>query len=543
MTKDERWLSRGAFVFVAMGLVVMLWRLGYGADFSDEAWYLATPYRFVLGAQPYVDELFLMQGSGLVLYPLVKLFVWVQGSADGIILFGRICYLLFSVSIAAFVYTQLLKWMRPWVAVFVAATMVVFVPFHLPALSYNTLALGFFSLSIWLHYRGRRFDYLMAGVFSGLAILAHPSYLFGIVFQTLVVASDRNLKAFGYYALGGLSVGTIPFLFFGVHPLDVWDNYLVTKTMNKAFGNVMNWDKIVRIWGELGVSRVFHWELLLLVGAVYWHKRHKISWLVALLSFLLVPLMYMRVRAAAGGMGLHGVSFYISLMGLLFFWCCKNPDWRLFKTAWLPAVVAAFGVSLASYNGLGTVGIPMVASMVVSFVFLHQALEQKWPWIVVPAAQLCALLLLLFCKQHYFEDPIFTLDHRVNSGPYKGLTTSKKKAQLLESMQTQVRSLENSSGRILFYPHFPAGYLMTQMRPALPTTWGCMGVPPSICMSYLANHHTHQDIAVRVFDIYYYKGLSRTYHERHYLDGLLQAPGQEPNQSFVVFRAQYPDLL
>ncbi len=51
-------LGRGLLAtFVSAAIALGYWRLFYGVDFTDEAWYVAVPYRFVLGGTPYVDEL------------------------------------------------------------------------------------------------------------------------------------------------------------------------------------------------------------------------------------------------------------------------------------------------------------------------------------------------------------------------------------------------------------------------------------------------------------------------------------------------------
>src|SRR6476659_6073914 len=44
-------------------------RLFFGIDLTDEAFYTAVPYRFILGARPMVDEtLLVQQTSGFLLY-------------------------------------------------------------------------------------------------------------------------------------------------------------------------------------------------------------------------------------------------------------------------------------------------------------------------------------------------------------------------------------------------------------------------------------------------------------------------------------------
>lgn len=70
----------------------MLFRLPYGVDHRNEAFYSAMPYSFLLGNRPYFDELALHQNAGLLLVPFFRIYLAVVGSADGIIMFNRHLY-------------------------------------------------------------------------------------------------------------------------------------------------------------------------------------------------------------------------------------------------------------------------------------------------------------------------------------------------------------------------------------------------------------------------------------------------------------------
>jgi hypothetical protein len=70
-------------------------RMYFGADFTDQAYYVAVPYRFVLGARPFIDETTpSQQSAGLLGYP----FIWAYHAlfgVSGIILFARHLHFLF----------------------------------------------------------------------------------------------------------------------------------------------------------------------------------------------------------------------------------------------------------------------------------------------------------------------------------------------------------------------------------------------------------------------------------------------------------------
>ena len=44
-----------SFVFLLLVIIAAYWRLYYSVEFTDEAFYVAIPYRFVLGDRPFID--------------------------------------------------------------------------------------------------------------------------------------------------------------------------------------------------------------------------------------------------------------------------------------------------------------------------------------------------------------------------------------------------------------------------------------------------------------------------------------------------------
>ena len=75
-------------VLVAIAVIgLTYWRLYYGVDLTDESYYVAVPYRLVLGAHPFVDE---TGGADLpasfLIYPFIRAYYAVTGTT-GIVLF------------------------------------------------------------------------------------------------------------------------------------------------------------------------------------------------------------------------------------------------------------------------------------------------------------------------------------------------------------------------------------------------------------------------------------------------------------------------
>src|SRR5207253_156921 len=85
-------------------LVGMWFRVHYGVDFTDEAFYLVMPLRFVLGDRPFVDELNVAQTAGVVAWPFVGTFYKLTGGTAGIVLAARVMLLAIQSGVGLVVY-------------------------------------------------------------------------------------------------------------------------------------------------------------------------------------------------------------------------------------------------------------------------------------------------------------------------------------------------------------------------------------------------------------------------------------------------------
>src|SRR5690348_2654767 len=77
-------IDRSAFAVRAVAVIVVAItyaRIYFGADFTDQAYYVAIPYRFVLGARPFIDETTpSQQMAGLLAFP----FIWAYHTLFGV---------------------------------------------------------------------------------------------------------------------------------------------------------------------------------------------------------------------------------------------------------------------------------------------------------------------------------------------------------------------------------------------------------------------------------------------------------------------------
>jgi len=71
----------------------------------------------------------------------------------------------------------------------------------------------------------------------------------------------------------------------------------------------------------------------------------------------------------------------------------------------------------------------------------------------------------------YRDGPIGLMSERVERGPFAGLWTTPSHRALAEGMARDIARLRGRSQSVLFYDYFPAGYLMSDLRPRTPALW------------------------------------------------------------------------
>lgn len=75
------------------------------------------------------------------------------------------------------------------------------------------------------------------------------------------------------------------------------------------------------------------------------------------------------------------------------------------------------------------------------------------------------LMITLSWPTAYSDARLDELSTQISSGPYKGLYTTQQKAASIEFIQGRLKLIDDGVSSVIFMYEFPAGYLMTRMRP------------------------------------------------------------------------------
>jgi hypothetical protein len=503
----------------ALTLVLLYARIYFGVDLGDESYAVAVPYRFALGARPFVDEVSVaQQGPGLLLYPFVYVYYRLVGTT-GMFLFMRHLYFLFAGAVSVSIFLSLRVFLKSeLVAVSAALLALAFVPANTYTLNYNSLGAGLFAMGCFagLAYTRRpRYRYLVgAGLAHGLAVFAYPALALGVVgyLAVLYLMSGRKRQVLVAHGV----VAAIPAL--------IWLAVLLSDGITNARA-ILSLASGVRASGlaraEPIVRTIFAnfpyapLGLLATVWAFTSRRAKSAAFLLALLPVFALPTR-VQFHSFDSGIGSRYVINYGLLALPLAYALRVNPlARRLFIVVWVPSLVAGCGSAWASTTPGGSAQIGFFPAVFVTTILLLLALREvarkTRTWLSLPATSFAmlapvAILLALQWSATHFDGRPFTLTHWVARGPFAGLVTSAEKQRYLYLLAADLKPIASPSCGILFYYNFPAGYLLTSAVPETNAAWLLAREPQRSryrvrLLSYYRMRNKLPDIAVRMISI------------------------------------------
>jgi hypothetical protein len=471
---------------IALAVGVAVWiRMHYGVDFTDEAFYLAMPLRFVLGDRPFVDELNIAQTAGVVVWPFVAAFYKLNHGTEGIMLAARTLLLLLQAGVGVVVFRSLRRSVGDPVAILIGASCVLFWPINLPGLSYNTLGGAFFTIGLVLPLRELLEDrppparpLFLAGAAHALASFCYPTLLLPVLsFALALMWQHRKSNRWLAYVAGGVAMGLV----LAVPLLRAGRSGLRNMIAYSFAGGLGGGDKlkgvVLDLWFAMPGSS---WIFVAVLFATALLSRHR-GPSAALAALLLPPLAC--ASAWIGVIRSSGFVVYWALFALPLGWALDDRAFagRILRWLWLPSAIAGLVTGWTSTNRGIASAIGLFPGSLATSVLAARIVAERWPaarrYGLNAAAALAPLGVLLFFLYDgaclYRDGPTLAdLKVRVTHGPYRGLRTAREKLAMLDEIDREVGHRTRRGGMALFYGgEFPAGYLITSMRPAVASAW------------------------------------------------------------------------
>jgi hypothetical protein len=469
-------------VLFSIGVCGFLWaRLYFGVDLTDEAFYNALPLSFARGRHPYIDELIVVQSAGILLTPLVQLYLYFMKSEEGLVLFFRQGFFFLSLFTAYVGYRFLRQAKLPLIpSLFFSLLILTFWPFSIPSLSYNTLGMLFFvsgSLMVLQTPGGGCRGWLlpMAVLLLLLAIFSYPTLLAPCFF--LLVWGLKNFRKLS------LPKSVLLVLFFEVLTAGAAAAYLIffyagLERLKTIYG-------FIRAYGVHGTIQA----KLALISEQFLANR---QWIALALALLLIPPLTFRKSkwfsvVMAGGLGValfrfpnsnltlpsfHLLILVVALSAFVF--SLVRKEWRVL------ALVAVLGGGISAWtssNGLtnfpigGLIGIIAYGLLFEGFISFHQGFWSKTLTVFFVGTLVTYQCRALTRSVYGDDSDLKHLTEVIPSGAYRGLKTTSEKKIFLEQLESDLQGVSAGQKTIAFFDFFAAGPLVSNLTLSMPIIW------------------------------------------------------------------------
>ncbi len=475
--------------------LALLWRIRFGVDFVDEAWYLTNAFRLWMGDRPFIDEKNLAQTMGFLLSPCVGLYYKFTGSLDGLFLYMRILYVLFVFCVGGITFTCLRKVTSLTAAGIGSLLYICFIPLGITALSYYTMGAGFFLVALFVDaYQGRSF---LAGILISCAAIAYPPLVIFLPLKFLHLLTKGKKEALLFLLAVMFPVGLVLFSF-KINPAEFF-RYVITLNENggvytsKLSNAGHAFDFLFSVLGFL-VRR----GTLVLIGSLYLALKLKTP--APLRLFLLLaplPVLIILNKTGSGGLGPTGIILTIAPLALLrLIHFKKNRRYEL-GLIWVPSILAGLILGTLSTNGFHAVCLGWIPAFLLSICFWIECVEEVSPKAALPSFLILILAFCSYFRSVYNDEKVNDLVAKVNFGPYRGLYTVPIKQRFLSELQADLARLPSGFDSIFLGPSFPIGYLLLPYKPTGLSTWDvCNGREFKACFDNASKAFTERTLVL-----------------------------------------------
>ena len=498
------------FLF-SSALIIYKCRFGFGN--IDEAFYLTIPYRLWQGDALFRDEWNLAQMSGFLLYPLVSAFLTFFNTTDGIIL--RFRYIFVSIHIIVSLSVFLLTKKKSLEAASILSLLyLLYAPYNIMALSYNSMGLGCAVLSFLLLFEAKtKIRLFISGCFYAMSVLCCPYFaVFFLLFLLVVLLKkcrknslynqlEHYEKCFPAWLAGVFFVAVLFFLFV-FHRISI-SEFLnaIPVILNDPHHPVKHFVKtIVTYFTELvlqnGIAKISLLAIciVILISFIDKNKHHRI---IAYFAFFGIVVLlqiwnYLRIERYVNHRPVERIVNFMLLPPILFLpfplFFSEQAQTRKMNKAYIsgfvvPGFLYTICMHFASDQGLYIISsasfLLLIGAIMMLFTYIEtEALTDaerkiyKSILMIVMVIEIAAMGYLRYNTVYW--EPYYasqsSQQYLIDSGPEKGLYVTAYKKEQYDNYYNDVVNL-NLFGKGLFFSNKTWLYLVTESKFATYSAW------------------------------------------------------------------------
>ena len=489
--------SELAFFLLSIALLVFLiWRCYFGFANIDETFYLTVPYRICQGDKIMLHEWHESQLSLLLLVPIMKAYLFLSNGTEGIIIVFRVIYTIIWWIASVWFFFRLRRFSLLG-AILVSLCFLLYTPYGIIALSYNSMGLLLFLTSCLLitFSKGNR-ELVVAGVLFSGAVLCCPYLAFAwTIFCFLVFADRLFLKRIpsGYWLYTTFGIG-IAFLLFCLLLLinAPAKDYLKTLPfiLDDPEHPIMPWLQKAQLIIYYARQLNPRWFAMVIFSTAV-ILLTKLCKTFSLGFFIICGVVSALLLSYRGIYHLSNFSMFpLSLLGLYCAVCSKDSEIRkLFFCIWIPGLLFSFcsGFSSAqAYFAFSSASTVMtMASLLMGIRFLDLRLVGGKTKNIKEIAMILAfsltVIIQLFCEFNDRYEIVFWDEAggianqtiRAETGPEKGVWMNPDIYEFYTITESDLKSIRDDStvDKVLFLSKNTWLYLSAEKENASYSAW------------------------------------------------------------------------
>lgn len=474
---------KGHVIFYIVLFLALLYRVFLSVELTDEVHGIASIYNIYLGKKPFMTSWDYHTGWCL-LAPLFSLFHMISPEFEGIVLFFRIVYLLFTVLCAGIISWLLYQKEQSLCIWYFVFPVICFVPTAIFQITYNSLTIYLLMLVAVILVTSKtekieRFRYFCLGILMGIGCVNYPTLVVMAV-GLIVWIGIKNRNGYWkskttFYIIGG---GLIALIFLGwifsdgdmtlfIQGL----NGMLTSPHEKTKGNIDGqylFQTFYVPFKRYFISRFGICSLIYLtIQFVFGVCLHKRLWNWVFLSLFLMLNAWLN----KGAYGYVALGVLIAHSYLIF------TDRRVLERnkeffGILLGYILTYSFTSDNRNVMVAFEISGPLICLCAGIMLWEAekeMDNRWPIV-------CLLLLgisgiLNVYAYVYRDEPVKFLNQRVESGIYKGLYTTESRKQMVEQIEYEINSVITENETVCVVTRAPMIYLMAKAGICAPQTW------------------------------------------------------------------------
>ncbi len=476
-------MRKGYLILYGILFLALLYRSFLSVELTDEVHGIASIYNIYLGKKPFMTSWDYHTGWCL-LAPLFSLFHMVSPEFEGIVLFFRIVYLLFTVVCAGIISWMLYrKEQNPWIWYFVFPA-ICFVPTSIFQISYNSLTVYLLMLAavILITSEAGKTEwvrYLCLGILMGIGCINYPT-LAALAVGLTVWIGIKNKNGYWksktvFYIVGGSMTALVFFWWI----LSDGDMTLFVQALKGMFTSphektkgTIDGQYLLQTFFEplkefflsgFGICSLIYLAVQF-VFDVCLHRRFW-NW-VFLCLFLMMN--------AWSNKGTYGYVVLGILIAYSYLLLTDRRLWRQSKELLgiLLGYILTYSFTSDNRNVMAAFEVAGPLICLCAGVILWEAAKEKHvAQPIFPLLLLGISGVLSIYTYVYRDEPVGFLNQRVESGIYKGLYTTESRKQMVEQVEQEIDSVITENETVCVVTRAPMIYLMAKANICAPQTW------------------------------------------------------------------------